>query len=95
MALRTNRRPAGHNLRVGKTARGRRSFFSVLATGETFADEKSVGSDAQRGMVMKAAPVASFEVVQAELLFGFLVVTLNAPANLDGGDQLLAGDVCR
>jgi hypothetical protein len=36
---------------------------------QTFTDEKAVGRDAQRGVVMKAAPVASLEVVQAELLF--------------------------
>jgi hypothetical protein len=62
---------------------------------QTFADEKPVGRDAQRGMVMKAAPVATLEVVQAELLFEFLIVALDAPANLDGGDQRLAGDVRR
>ena len=60
---------------------------------QTFTDEKAVGRNAEGGVVMKAAPVASLEVVEAELLFEFLVVTLDAPANLDGGDQLFAGDV--
>ena len=62
---------------------------------QTFADEKAVGGDAQRGMVMEAAPIASLEVIQPEFLFQVLVVPLDAPANLDGGDELLAGDVRR
>ena len=36
---------------------------------QTFTDEKAVGRNAEGGVVMKAAPVASLEVVEAELLF--------------------------
>ena len=37
-------------------------------------DEKAVGGDAKRGVVMKAAPIATLVVVQSELLLEFLVL---------------------
>ena len=43
---------------------------------------KSIGRDAQRGMVMKAALASSFEMREAELLLQFLVVALDHPARL-------------
>ena len=49
---------------------------------QTFADEKAVGGDAQRGMVMKAAPVASFVMPQTEFLLELEVVTFDTPAHL-------------
>ena len=48
-------------------------------------DQKSIGTDAQGGMVMEAAPVAAFVRRQAELLFEFPAVALDAPTHL--GDQ--------
>ncbi len=44
-------------------------------------------------MVVKAAPVSALEVVEREFLFEFLVIALDAPATLDGVDQLRARDV--
>ena len=71
------------------------AFFSVLVSGQTFSDKKGICGNAQGRVVMEAAPVSPLEVVQAELLFEFLIITLDAPATLDGVDQCLAGDVRR
>src|ERR1035438_3489307 len=43
---------------------------------------EAVGSNAEAGMVVKAAPVPSFEVAQSKLLLQFLVVALDAPTQL-------------
>ena len=68
-------------------------FFGVLAVQETLPDQKAVGGYAKRCMVVKAAPASSLEVVQSEFLLELLVVTLDAPATLDGVHELLAPDV--
>jgi hypothetical protein len=39
-----------------------------------------VGCDAQRGVVMKAAPSASLELPEPNLLLEFLIIALDAPA---------------
>ena len=61
--------------------------------GQAFTDQKAVRRYAKARVVMETAPVSSLEVVQTELLFEFLIVALDAPAILDGVDQLLVGDV--
>ena len=40
---------------------------------ESFGDQEAVSGDAQSGVVMEAAPAASFVVIQPELLFEFLI----------------------
>src|SRR3989338_2446382 len=64
-------------------------FFTA---GELFQHEKSVGSDAQGRMIMKAAPIAPFVMTQPHLLLEFPVVTLDAPAHFDSGYQCLERD---
>jgi hypothetical protein len=43
-------------------------------------DQEPVGCDAQRGVVVEAAPSSSFEVAEADLLLELLVIALDAPA---------------
>jgi hypothetical protein len=45
-----------------------RLFFT---TAQALQRQKAIGGDAQAGVVMKAAPVASFVVAQAEFLLEF------------------------
>ena len=42
-------------------------------------DQKSVGGDAQRGVVVEAAPASSFEMSEPDLLFEFLIIALDTP----------------
>src|SRR3954453_13665107 len=46
-------------------------------------------------MVMEASPTSSLEVPEPELLFPFLVVPLDAPAQLRERDEAVEGDVFR
>src|SRR5215203_4329142 len=46
-------------------------------------------------MVMEASPTSSLEVPEPELLFQFLVVPLDAPAQLRERDEAVEGDVFR
>src|SRR3954468_23269185 len=46
-------------------------------------------------MVMKASPTSSLEVPEPELLFEFLIVPLDAPAQLRERDEAVEGDVFR
>jgi len=64
----------------------RQSFFWSR---DALREEEGVGGDAQRGVVMKAAPTAALEMAEAKLLFEFLVITLDAPAQLGDAHQLL------
>jgi len=53
-------------------------------------DQEPIGGDAQRGVMMKSAPIPSFIKAQAKLLLEFLIVAFNNPAvfgNLDQGLQ--------
>jgi len=56
-------------------------------------DQEPVGGDAQRGVVVEAAPTAPLVVPEAEFLLQFLVVALDPPAQLGAVDQLGEGDV--
>src|SRR6188768_1536852 len=44
--------------------------------------EERVSRRAKRGVVMKTAPCAPLEVIEADLAFQFLIVPLNAPPEL-------------
>src|SRR6187397_537865 len=46
-------------------------------------------------MVMEASPTSSLKVPEPELLFEFLVVPLDAPAQLRERDEAVEGDVFR
>ena len=52
-------------------------------------EEEGVSGDAQRGVMVKAAPAAALEMAEAKLLFEFLVIALDAPAQLGHAHQLL------
>src|ERR1035437_2097934 len=67
-------------------------FFTA---GEFLQHEKSIGSDTQARMMMKAAPIASFVMTKADFLFEFPVVALDAPAHFDDGHQFPEREVCR
>ena len=47
-----------------------------------FGDQETIRSNAQTGVVMKAAPPSSFVMSQAKLLFEFFVVAFDDPAML-------------
>ena len=59
-------------------------FFGTdtVAGGESLGDQESVGRNAQAGMMVEAAPAASFVMTQPQFLFEFLVVALRAPSGL-------------
>jgi hypothetical protein len=58
--------------------------------------EKRVRHSAQGDMVMKASPGSAFEVVQTDFALHFLVVALDAPAQLDQAYEVpLAGGSSR
>ena len=54
---------------------------------KTVCQQEPVRRNTQGGVMMKATPAPSLIVAQAELLFKFLVVPLNAPAHLGDSDQ--------
>src|SRR6202021_948253 len=58
-------------------------------------DSESLGRDAQRGVMMEAAPSAPFEMPEPDLLLEFLIVALDTPAQLGGIDQIAQRDVFR
>ena len=78
----------------GKTRRLEESGGTHVRGGNClpFADQKSVGGNAQRGVMMKAAPAAAFEVPKADLLLEILIVALDAPAQLCKVDQTCERD---
>src|SRR3954451_18434578 len=52
-----------------------------------------MGRDAQRGVMMEAAPAAPLIVSQAQFLFQILVIALDPPAQFREIDQALEGHV--
>lgn len=56
-------------------------------------DKKPVGGDTESCMMMKAAPVAAFEVSQAELLFKFFIIAFDDPALFGQRDQIARRDI--
>ena len=54
-------------------------------------NEKAVGRNTQRGVMMEALPAPPFVVREPELLIEFLVVPLDAPAHLGDEDQVFQG----
>ena len=53
-----------------------------------FGRDESIGGDAECRVVMEATPTSAFEVVNADLIFEFLIVPFDAPAHMDGGDEI-------
>jgi len=69
-------------------------FFTagIAASSESVGHQEPVSRNAQRGVMVKAAPPPSLIVPQSELLLQILVVALNAPAHLGNKRQLVAAD---
>ena len=51
-------------------------------------DQEPVGRDAQRGVVVEAAPSSPFEMPKPDLLLELLIVALDPPAQLCQVDEL-------
>src|SRR5260370_28622090 len=45
--------------------------------------------------MVEAAPAATFVMAEADLLFQLLIIAFDAPAQFDGVDELVEGDVGR
>src|SRR5712691_9902655 len=60
-----------------------------------FGDQEAIRGDAQRGVVVEAAPAAALEVSEPELLLELLIVAFDAPAQFGYIDQLLERDIER
>jgi len=60
-------------------------FFG--AAGEARSHQEAVGGYGQRGVMVRAAPVTPLVMTKSGFLFQFLVVALDAPAQLDQADQ--------
>src|SRR5665647_3366121 len=56
-------------------------------------DQESVGGDAQRGVVVEAAQSSALEMPKPNLLLEFLIVALDAPAQLGEVDQRAERDI--
>jgi hypothetical protein len=46
-------------------------------------------------MMLEAAPAATFEMVEPELIFEFLIITLDAPAQFGEANEISEGRRCR
>jgi hypothetical protein len=92
MALRADRGIRGvDNLGIGEVL-GRVSLDVPLRGNRApFGDQESVGSDCQRGVVMKATPASPFIMSKPEFLLQFLIVALDPPAQLCHMDDSRSG----
>ena len=61
--------------------------WSRAGNGLPFADQESIGRDAQRGVVVKASPTSPFVVAKPDLLFQFVVITLFLSADIKSPTQ--------
>lgn len=70
-------------------------FFGAdgLAGGEAFGDQESVGSNAQRRVMMESTPASSFIMTEPQFLLQVLVVAFNAPTRMRLGHQVVQGNV--
>ena len=58
-----------------------------------FGDQEPVSGDAQRGVMVKATPSPPFKMPEPNLLLELLIITLDAPAQLGGVDELGEVDI--
>src|SRR5271157_5947198 len=58
-------------------------------------NQKPIGGDAQRGVVVEAAPSTAFEMSKSDFLLELLIIALDAPAQLGEVDQISEGNVLR
>src|SRR4051795_1505591 len=57
----------------------------------SLANEEAIGRNAQGGVMMKAAPAASFIMVEPKFLLEILIIPLNPPAQLGHVNQIDQG----
>ena len=57
--------------------------------------QESIGRDAQRCVMVEAAPASPFEVAEPNLLFEFLIIAFDTAAQFGGTDKLMERDVRR
>ena len=70
------------------------SSFSV-GKKKALRNQESVGCDAHRGVMMEATPAAAFIMPEPDLLLEFLIIALDAPAQLGSVDQIAECDAAR
>src|SRR5215469_11228880 len=73
-----------------EVARRAEALAAARASGgksAAFGDQEAVGGNAERGMMMEAAPGTALEVVKPQFLLEFLEVALDSPAQLGRPDQ--------
>jgi hypothetical protein len=58
-------------------------------------DQKAVGGDTERGVVVEAAPPAPFIIAEAEFLLELLIIVLDPPAQFGQVDQSIEGNILR
>src|SRR3954470_19613746 len=58
----------------------------------SLANEEAIGRKAQGGMMMKAAPAASFIMIEPKFLLEILIIPLNPPAQFGRVNQIDQGD---
>src|SRR5260221_3586105 len=83
------------NLGELKAARTTRRNMLLRGNRLPLGDQESVGRDAQRGVVVEAAPSTALEVAEPDLLLEFLIVTFDTPPQLCEVDQALQSDALR
>ena len=86
----------------GSVTFGNGKFFELSGVTEVrggnplpLGDQKSVGRDAQRGMVVEAAPASSSEMSEPDLLFELLIIALDLPTQFGEVHELAEGNVSR
>src|SRR5688500_15940616 len=80
---------------AGRAAGGERMRWASegLVRGEktSLANEEAIGRNAQGGVMMKAAPAASFIMIEPKFLLEILVIPLNSPAQFGPVNQIDQG----
>jgi hypothetical protein len=75
-----------------RTGTALRPLASAESLHHRIDDERSKFGNAQRCVMVEAAPSPPFEVPEPDFLFEFLIVALDAPAQLGNIDELPEGD---
>ena len=81
------------NLGEGQVFRASRRRRLLSGDASHVGDQESVSRDAERGVVMEAAPSSSFVMAESEFLLQFLVVPLDPPALLGEVHQPFEGNL--
>jgi hypothetical protein len=90
---RNGRTPGSATVGYGKFREQRGATRSRGRNRLPFGDQESIRRDAQCGVMAEATPPAPFKMPQPDLLLEFLIIALDAPAQLDGVDQIAERDV--